>query len=194
MTDATGEAAQDRDIAVLAFPRENGAEQAYAHAVGRLRLPSWAGEILFVEHHTRGRLVVRGTFAGHYLDVDDLGDVIGRDTAEGAVAGAVVGVLFGPVGIAVGFVSGGAIGGMAEAEHVAPPPGALFDEVREEVPERSSALVIYGPPPDVDDMLAAFGDAPTSTRRHHVDAARRQSLEAAIAAAPAAAARPGSSG
>src|SRR3954453_11994808 len=32
--------------------------------------------------------VVRGTFAGHYLDVDDVADAIGHDTAVGAVAGA----------------------------------------------------------------------------------------------------------
>ena len=191
VTDATGGPEQDRDIAVLTFSGPTGAERAYAHAVGRVRLPSWAAEVLFVEHHRRERMILRGTFAGHYLDVDDLGDAMGRDTAEGAVAGAVVGVLFGPLGIAVGFVSGGIAGGVADAEQVQPPPGALFEEVRSEVPEGSSALVIYAAPGDVDAMIAAFPDAPAATRRHRVAAAEQMDLEAAIAQAPAASTRPG---
>lgn len=194
MSDSAAGSAPDRDIAVLVFPKPNGAEQAYAHAIGRVRVPEWAAEILFVEHHSRGRLVVRGTFAGHYLEVDDLGDAIGRDTAEGAIAGAVVGVLFGPVGIAVGFVAGGVAGGVEQAEDVAAPSGALFDQIRDEVPERSSALVIYAPPGDVDAMIAAFPDAPRAARRHQVAAAEQQDLQAAIAAAPTASLRPGRSG
>src|SRR3954453_15705684 len=43
--------------------------------------------------------VVRGTFAGHYLDVDDVADAIGHDTAVGGVAAAGVGLGFGPPGV-----------------------------------------------------------------------------------------------
>src|SRR3954453_12027017 len=86
--------------------------------------------------------VVRGTFAGHYLDVDDVADVIGHDTAVGAVAGAVVGLAFGPPGLAVGLVGGGIAGGVRESStHTPEERGALFDEIRRDIPERSSGLV-----------------------------------------------------
>ena len=67
----------------------------------------WAQEVAFVEHHGPGRIVVRGTFAGHYVDADDFEDFVGRRVTEGALAGRTVGLLLGPPGLAAGFVAGG---------------------------------------------------------------------------------------
>jgi hypothetical protein len=41
-------------------------------------------EVAFIERRRRGRIVIRGTFAGRYLDVDDTGDALGRDTVIGS--------------------------------------------------------------------------------------------------------------
>ena len=100
---------------MLTFDHIEGAERAYADARGRANDAPWLREVVFVECHRHGRIVVRGTFAGHYLDVDDVADAIGHDTAVGAVAGAVVGLAFGPPGFAVGLVAGGIAGGVHES-------------------------------------------------------------------------------
>src|SRR6476619_6919773 len=106
------------DLAVLVFEHVEGAERAYSHLLETAGTPAWVHEVSFVEHHRHDRIVVRGTFAGRYVDVDDEGDLIGKRTAEGALTGAVVGVLFGPAGLAVGIVGGGVAGGVAEAGHI----------------------------------------------------------------------------
>ena len=88
-----------------------GAERAYADVLGASGDAPWVHEIAFVEHHRHDRIVVRGTFAGRYVDLDEQGDLIGKRTAEGALTGAVIGVFFGPPGLAVGLVAGGTAGG-----------------------------------------------------------------------------------
>ena len=104
-----------RELTVLTFDHIEGAERAYADARGRANDAPWLREVVFVECHRHDRIVVRGTFAGHYLDVDDVADAIGHDTAVGAVAGAVVGLAFGPPGFAAGLVAGGIAGGVHES-------------------------------------------------------------------------------
>ncbi|MGP0053669.1 MAG: hypothetical protein ACLPZR_33175, partial [Solirubrobacteraceae bacterium] len=121
------------DFALMVFEHTGGAEHAYGDATSQASGESWMREVAFVEHHRRDRIVVRGTFAGHYVDADDEEKFIGRKTAEGAVAGAAAGLLFGPAGLAVGFVGGGMAGGVAD-EHSGPRlRSALFDELRHEV-------------------------------------------------------------
>ena len=101
------------DAAVIAFHHIQGAEHEYASALERVSGAPWLRKIALVEVHHRGRIVVRGTIAGHYVDIDDEGDLIGRDTGVGAIIGAVVGLAGGPPGLAVGLVVGGTIGGSA---------------------------------------------------------------------------------
>src|SRR4051795_4248148 len=105
------------DLALLVFDRVEGAERAYAAMLAAAGAPPWVHEVSFVEHHRHDRIVVRGTFAGRYVDVDERGDVIGKRTAEGALTGAVAGFCFGPAGLAVGLVAGSTAGGLREAEH-----------------------------------------------------------------------------
>jgi hypothetical protein len=73
---------------------------AYAEVLRATGDAPWAHEIAFVEHHRHGRLIVRGTFAGRNVNVDEEGDVIGKRTAEGALTGAVAGLVFGPPRVA----------------------------------------------------------------------------------------------
>jgi hypothetical protein len=108
-------------------------------------------EIALVEHHRRDRLVVRGSFAGRYVDVEDQSDPLGKKTVVGALTGA----LSGPPGLVVGLVGGGMVGSAAQAE-VPELHDAFFDEIRADVPQGSSAIVLLAAPDHVDAMVAAF--------------------------------------
>jgi uncharacterized membrane protein len=177
-----------RELAVLTFDHIEGAERAYADARGRANDASWLREIAFVECHRHGRIVVRGTFAGHYLDVDDVADAISHDTAVGAVAGAVVGLAFGPPGFAVGLAAGGIAGGVHESAARTPEEdGALFDEIRHDIPEGSSGIVALVSAGDSAALIEALHERATRLTHHRLSDAEAATLQAAIVQAPPAA-------
>src|SRR4051794_15363108 len=121
--------AMSLDLALIVFARIERAEHAYASVLETSGAGPWVHELAFVEHHRHDRIVVRGPFAGRYVDVDDRGDVIGKRTAEGALTGGVAGLFFGPAGLAVGLVAGAAAGGLSEADHAAHLHDAFLDEI-----------------------------------------------------------------
>ena len=172
------------DLALLVFGHIEGAEKAYAHVLETSGKPVWVHELAFVEHHRHDRVVVRGTFAGRYVDVDDRGDVIGKRTAEGALTGAAAGFFFGPAGLAVGLVAGSTAGGLSEAAHAPHLHDAFLDEVRAEVPEKSSALLLLASPEHIDAMVAAFEDRDGRLVRHHLTADEAKTLESAVVGYP----------
>jgi uncharacterized membrane protein len=177
-----------RELAVLTFDHIEGAERAYADARGRTNDAAWLREVVFVECHRHGRIVVRGTFAGHYLDVDDVADAIGHDTAVGAVAGAVVGLAFGPPGFAVGLVAGGIGGGVHEsAVHTPEESGALFDEIRHDIPEGSSGIVALVSADDSAALIEALHERAVRLTHHRLSDAEAAALQAAVVQAPPAA-------
>jgi hypothetical protein len=65
--------ASTRDFALVTFDALGAAERAYARVRDSAPHASWLREVALVERHRHGRLVVRGTFAGRYLDVGDAG-------------------------------------------------------------------------------------------------------------------------
>jgi uncharacterized membrane protein len=174
------------DLALAVFRHIEGADHAYADVLDSVGDVPWVHEIALVEHHRRDRLVVRGTFAGHYVDVDDQRDPIGKKTAEGALTGALAGALFGPPGLAVGLVGGGIAGGVAQAG-VPELHDALFDEVRADVPQGSSAVTLLAAPAHVDAMVAAFEGRGGQVIRRHLSTEAARALEAAVAGRPLAA-------
>lgn len=178
------------DFALMVFHHPEGAEQAYSRAPDSVGGVVWAREIAFVEHHRRNRIVVRGTFAGRYVDADDEQEFIGHRTAEGVVAGGAIGVFFGPLGLAVGLVGGGVAGGVSEERASPQLRSAFFDAIRQDVPEGSSALVMLAAPAHVDAMAAALEGHDGRLQRHHVSAEDARALEAAVADDPQAAAPP----
>jgi uncharacterized membrane protein len=182
------------DVAALIFDHIDGAEGAFANARDQDPAARWHDQIAFVEVHRKGRIVVRGTIAAHYVDVDDEGDLIGRDTGIGTLVGAVVGFALGPMGFAVGLVAGGAIGGRAQASHIPKLDGAFFDEIRADLPERSSAIVLFAEPEDVDAMVAAFEGSSAPVVRYRLSRDALAELEAALAATPTAAPPPTGAG
>jgi len=175
------------DLTILTFDHADGAERAFTHLPESVLDEPWLAEVAFVERRRRGRIVVRGTFAGRYLDVEDESDVLGRDTLVGALTGAVIGAAFGPPGFAAGLVAGGAIGGVLEASHIPALEGALFDEIRVRVPAGSSAIVLLAQAPHADAMVAAFAPAGGRVFRRSLSADAAKALESAVAAAPLAA-------
>jgi uncharacterized membrane protein len=174
------------DLAVARFDGEGTAVQRYAAAKedadGEAR---WAREIGFVEHHSHGHLLLRGTFAGHYVDVDESDHVSQKGAGEGAVAGGLIGVLLGPPGIAVGLLVGGLVGSQAgTASDSEAEPQLLAEKLRDAVPRGSSAIVLIASSAEVNEMLAALGDDAQSVTRRTLTADEAAELELALSAAP----------
>ena len=178
------------DLALMVFEHTGGAEHAYASAPGQVSGVAWAREIAFVEHHGRDRIVVRGVFAGRYVDADDRQKFVGRRTVEGALTGAVAGALFGPAGFAAGMVGGGTAGSMAEESAGPQLRSAFFDEVRGDVPEGCSAIVLLAAAEHVDAMIAALEGHRGQLVRHSLSAEHARALEDAVADSPEASAPP----
>jgi uncharacterized membrane protein len=147
------------DLAVVKFEGEDTAIRSYTDAKAKAGDAPWLHEVGFVEHHPSGRLVLRGTFAGHYLDVDETDHVSQTGAGIGAVAGGLVGVLLGPPGIAVGLLVGGIVGAELGSPTDTEPEEdakALAKQLRATVPRASSAIVLIASPADVDELLATF--------------------------------------
>lgn len=177
------------DFALVVFDDTGAAERAYADAPKRYRDIDWAQDVAFVEHHAHDRLVIRGSFAGHYVDADDYDGFIGPRVAEGALAAGAAGLLFGPPGVAAGLVAGGIAGGVS-TEHSGPKlRSALFDKLRTEVPEGSSAIIQLAPPEHVDAMVDALEAEGGRLVRHRLEPETALALEDAVATSPAAAGR-----
>jgi uncharacterized membrane protein len=173
------------DLALMVFSRIEGAEHAYAGVLETSGHGPWVNEIAFVEHHRHDRIVVRGTFAGRYVDIDERGDVIGKRTAEGALTGAAAGLLFGPVGWTVGLVGGATAGGLSESGHAPYIHDALLDDLRTEVPAKSSALLLLAAPEHIDAMVVAFEGRGGRVIRHQLSPEGARAFEDAVAGRPA---------
>jgi uncharacterized membrane protein len=172
------------DVAVATFSGVSAAELAFAGARDRDPGRAWLGDVAFVEVHRRGRIVVRGTVLGHYVDVDGMGDAMGDDTAAGAIAGAAVGFPFGPPAFAVGLVAGATAGGVVEASHIPKSDGPAFDAIRDQVPEGSSAIVLFSDEEAIRamyDQLAATAD---TFVHYRLSPTAEAELRSAVAAAP----------
>jgi len=174
------------EFAVARFHGEGTAVQSYAAAKDRPGPDeAWTRKVGFVERHHNGRFLVRGTFAGHYVDVDEGDRVSQTGAGPGAVAGGLVGVLIGPPGIALGLLIGAGIGA-----HVGTPtdteaePEVLAEQLREAVPSSSSAIVLVADTADVDAMVAALGDGVQELTRRELTAEQQTALEASLATAP----------
>ncbi len=178
------------EFALMVFEHTGGAERAFSRAPAEVGGIPWAREIAFVEHHRHDRIVVRGTFAGRYVDADDAEAFIGPKTVEGAIGGAAAGALFGPSGFAAGLVAGGVAGSIAEERSGPQLRSALFDEVRGEVPQGCSAVILFAPPEHVDAMLAALEGQGGRLVRHALTPQVAKALQDAVAGSPSAAPPP----
>ena len=174
------------DVGVATFSRVHGAERAFADARDRNPGADWIRDVAFVEVHRRGRIVVRGSVVGHYIDVDGEGDVIGRDTGIGAVVGAALGFLLEPPAFAVGVVGGASVGGVVEASHLPRQEAPAFDAIREQVPEGSSAVVVFSDAERIRAMSDALATAAGEFVHYRLSPTAEAELRSALAEAPAA--------
>jgi uncharacterized membrane protein len=180
---------------MIRFDGEGTAVKRYAAARDRSSTPGrqltegqWTRDVGFVERHHNGRILLRGTFAGHYLDVDEEDRVSQKGAGEGAVTGGLVGVLLGPPGIAVGLLLGALVGSDVGSPHeVEAEPQALTERLREGIPRGSSAIVMIASVAEVDEMLSALGDSAQDLVRRTLADDETAALEASLGAA-----RPGS--
>ena len=178
----------DLDFALLSFAGVNSAVDAFSAARDRSPNARWASEVGFVEHHESGHLVLRGTFAGHYVDVDEALHVSERGTAEGATGGAVIGTLLGgPLGLALGTVLGGTLGSqVGKPSETDPEPEPLAERLRAAVPPSGSAIVLIAPPAEVDEMIRAVGQPSGQVIRRTLSPEEAADVQASLSASPAA--------
>jgi uncharacterized membrane protein len=171
-------------VGVATFSGVDGAERAFTEARDHDPGAAWIGDAAFVEVHRHGRIVIRGTIAGHYVDVDGEGDLIGRDTGVGALVGAALGFLLGPAGFAIGVVGGAMVGGAVEATHVPAPAGSAVDAIRALVPESCSAVVVVSDSGRVDAMSGALAVAPENFVQYRLTPQAEAELRSALTGAP----------
>jgi uncharacterized membrane protein len=179
----------DLEFALLTFDGVNSAAEAFVAARDRSGAAArWTSEVGFVEHHESGHLVLRGTFAGHYVDVDEALHVSERGTAEGVAAGAVIGTLLaGPLGLAVGTVTGATIGSqLGKPSETEPEPQPLAERLRAAVPRSGSAIVLIAGADDVAEMIAAFGETSGQVIRKALTPEEAAAVQASLSSSPAA--------
>jgi uncharacterized membrane protein len=176
----------DLEFALALFDGENGAVEKFAAARDRPGVDAvWAREVGFVEHHHSGHLMLRGTFAGHYVDVDETDHVSEKGAGEGAIAGGLIGLALGPPGIAAGLVLGGIIGSqIGSPSDTDAEPQPLVGQLRAAVPRSCSAIVLIAPKRDVDEMMAAVSEGARDTIRTALTAEQATALEASLSTAP----------
>jgi uncharacterized membrane protein len=178
------------DAGLVAFKSQHGAVSAFS--ADSTDAP-WRHEVAFVEHLHNGRVVVKGTFAGHYVDVEESDHVSDTGAAEGALTGTLVGAIFGLgfPGAAFGFVFGGTVGAVfgrpSESESE---PKPLIDELREAVPTGGSAVVLFASPEHVDAMIAALSGSGGEITRRSLSDEQTAALESLLRAAPQASSGP----
>jgi uncharacterized membrane protein len=183
------------DAVLVRFDGEGTAVLRYADARDRLdrprprqAQPQWTRDVGFVERRHNGRLRLRGTFVGHYLDVDESDQVSEVGLREGAAAVGLIGVLGGPPGIAVGLLLGGLIGAqVGHPREVEAEPEAVAALLREAVPPSSSAIVMVSSAAEIDELLAALGSSVADVVRRTLPDGDVAALEASLEQAPPAA-------
>src|ERR1700761_5620826 len=182
----------DLEIVLVSFSKINDAAKTYSAARERSGPDaSWPKEVGFVEHHRSGKVVLRGNFAGHYVDVDEGLHVSQVGAAEGFLIGAVLGALLGgPPGFAAGLVAGATVGSQFGKGENDPEPEVLVERLRAAVPLGGSAIVLIARHSDADEMIAALGERSQAATRRGLNADDVAALQKSLGGWPAAAAPP----
>ena len=184
------------DFALVSFAGVNSAAEAFAAALERSGAAPWTSEVGFVEHHKNGHLVLRGTFAGHYVDADEALHVSGRGTEQGVVLGAVLGTLLaGPLGLAVGIAAGGTVGSqLGKPSESDAEPEPLAERLRAAVPLAGSAIVSIADAKDVDEMIAAIGEPSGQVIRTSLTREEAAAVQTSLSSSPPASPGPSQEG
>jgi hypothetical protein len=172
------------ELTVVTFAHPDGAGRALADVRSRGAPALWMRDVAFVEGRRHGRVVVRGTFAGHSVDVEDVRDAVGHGSVEGRIAVAIVGLAFGREASAARLIAEGAAGDERDGARAVDRRAALLAELCAGVPGDSSAIVSLGGPGDADALVAALHDRPSQVIRRRLSPADATGLAGAAAPAP----------
>ena len=174
----------------FAFVRFDGAGTAasrFAAACERCGGVPWLREVGVVQRHRDGHLVIRGSFAGRYVDLDESDHVSEPGGQRDALIGGVVEVLLEPPGIAVGLMLGGAVGCEAAAPTEAEREGsALAERLRARLAPGTSSLLMLAGPVEVAEILDATGPGAAEVRQGTLSTDSKEALVAEMDAAMAA--------
>lgn len=176
------------DVALVTFDDVNKAVEEYAAAGGRAKSGDrWQDQVGFVEHHEDDHLVLRGTFAGRYVDVDEAAHISEEGAARGLRTGALAGLLLTPAGFAVGSVFGAVVGSHeGEPSEREREPTLLAEKLRSAIPAPGSAVVLAADADVVDSMLSAFAASEAQVTRATLSEDQVAVLEVALSDQPAA--------
>jgi len=184
------------EFALVRFDDLGAAARAFGEARSRSAQDApWISKAGLVEHHHNGHWVLRGTFAGHYLDVDEALHVSERGSVEGFFGGAALGALLGPPGVAAGMVLGAIIGSQTgqpnELDHQ---PPLLGQQLQGYIPTAGSAIVLIAETDDVDEMLTAIEHSGGNVLRQPLTEDQAAALESSLGSTPRASPGPSSRG
>ena len=184
------------DLALVGFRGEATASSVFGTMRDRVGTEApWTLEAAIVERARNGRMSIRGTFDGHYVDVEESDHVSQPGAAKGALTGALIGAVFGPPGWAVGLALGGTIGAeVARPTETEIAPEGLVEELRGAVPHGHSAIALLAAPEHVDAMLAALHEKHESVLRRTLTVAQAAAMVAAVSSAPKASSGPSEAG
>ena len=177
----------EMELAVVCFNGRAAAEQAFGAMHGRVGDAAWTHEVALLEHHHNDRIALYGTVAGQYVSADEQDHVSQKGAMIGGIVGGLLGIPLGPPAFAAGVVTGGVLGDeQGRPDEIDPEPGPLVDDLRAAVPKGSSAIVLIAEPADVNDMLAALGEADGDIVRRPLSDTELATIEKALSDAPAA--------
>jgi uncharacterized membrane protein len=185
------------DLAVIGYEGEPTASSVFGTMRDSVGTDApWTHEVEVVEHGRNNRMSIRGTFDGHYVDVEEGDHVSQGGAARGALTGALVGAVLGPPGWAAGFALGGVIGGdVGRPTETEWEPEGLVEELRSAVPRGHSAIALLAAPEHVDAMLAALPEKPHDpVLRRMLTVAQAAAILASVSAAPPASSGPSKAG
>ena len=175
------------ELAVVRCKGPSSAELAFGEARDRAGDEAWTHEVALLEHHHNGRIALFGTVVGHYISADEEHHASQKGAALGGIIGALLGAPLGPPGFAAGLVAGGVLGAeVGNPDETEPEPGVLVGDLRDVVPEGSSAIVLIAESSHVDAMLSALGDAGADTVRRTLSDAELAAIEQELSSSPAA--------
>ena len=184
------------DLALIGFAGETMASSVFGTMRDRVGADApWTHEAAVVEHRSNGRMSIRGTFDGHYVDVDESDHLSQAGAARGALTGALIGAVLGPPGWAAGFALGGTIGSqIARPTETETEPEGLVEELRDAVPRGHSAIALLAAPEHVDAMLAALHEKHESVLRRTLTVGEAAAILASVSSAPHASSGPSRAG
>jgi uncharacterized membrane protein len=180
------------DLALIVFAGEPTASSVFGTMRDRVGTEApWTAEVAVVEHGRNDRMSIRGTFDGHYVDVEEGDHVSQSGAAKGALTGALIGAVLGPPGWAVGLALGGIIGGdVGRPTETETAPEGLVKDLRDAVPRGHSAIALLAAPEHVDAMLAALPEKHESILRRTLTVAQAAAILASVSQNPLASSGP----